>query len=283
MPFLQLETRREADEVGAATADDERAAQTVRIDSYGLCLGFSSNDAAVLERMLALLAPGWRPSQAAAVARAYALFVRSRDDGPGRRLYADSQLLAADDDLEYLLDRLETDLQIFLGDFAPERVFVHAGVVGWQDQAIVIPGRTMSGKSTLVAAFLRAGASYFSDEFAVYDAQGRVHPYGRQLSLRQPAGRPRRTGPEGLGGLPAHEPLQRSAILLTRYRPGARWRPQTLSPGRAVLELMKHCLPARRRPAFVLAVLQQVLAAATVLRGCRGEADELVQELLAGL
>ena len=58
-----------------------------------------------------------------------------------------------------------------------ERVFVHAGVVGWKGHAIVIPGRSRSGKTTLVAELVKAGAEYYSDEFAVLDAEGRVHPF----------------------------------------------------------------------------------------------------------
>jgi hypothetical protein len=58
-------------------------------------------------------------------------------------------------------------------------IFVHAGVVAWRGQAIVIPGATQSGKTSLVAALVRAGAEYFSDEYAVFDARGRVHPLPR--------------------------------------------------------------------------------------------------------
>src|SRR5262249_57961124 len=50
--------------------------------------------------------------------------------------------------------------------------------------AIVVPGRSHTGKSTLVAELVRRGATYWSDEFAVLDDAGRVHPYRRPLVPR---------------------------------------------------------------------------------------------------
>jgi hypothetical protein len=42
---------------------------------------------------------------------------------------------------------------------------------------MVLPGKSFAGKTTLVAALVRAGAEYWSDEYAVLDANGDVHPY----------------------------------------------------------------------------------------------------------
>ena len=62
---------------------------------------------------------------------------------------------------------------------------MHAGVVGWNGRALLLPGRTLSGKTTLVAELLRAGATYYSDELAVLDARGRVHPFPKPLAIRE--------------------------------------------------------------------------------------------------
>jgi hypothetical protein len=51
-------------------------------------------------------------------------------------------------------------------------------------RAVILPGRSMSGKTSLVAALVKAGATYFSDEYAVLDKLGMVHPYIKTLSLR---------------------------------------------------------------------------------------------------
>ena len=77
--------------------------------------------------------------------------------------------------LDLILDTLESDLQLHVAEQARRRLFVHAGVVGWKGRAIVIPGRSFTGKTTLVAELVRAGASYYSDEYALIDSRGKIH------------------------------------------------------------------------------------------------------------
>lgn len=50
------------------------------------------------------------------------------------------------------LDTLERNLQLYLGNTTREAVFVHAGVVGWHGGALVLPDRSLTGKSTLTRA-----------------------------------------------------------------------------------------------------------------------------------
>ena len=44
-----------------------------------------------------------------------------------------------------------------VGEESRDFVFLHAGVVGWKGKAIVLPGDSYKGKSTLVAELVRAG------------------------------------------------------------------------------------------------------------------------------
>lgn len=81
-------------------------------------------------------------------------------------LYADSKKLTESLDVETMFELFESSLKLFVAEMAPERVFVHAGVIGWHGKAILIPGRSYSGKITLVSELVRAGASYYSDEYA---------------------------------------------------------------------------------------------------------------------
>ena len=101
----------------------------------------------------------------------------------------DAALLDGTARRESLFDPLESHLQLYVAEWARRRIFVHAGVVGWRGRAILVPGRSFSGKTALIAAFVRAGATYYSDEYAVLDAKGRVHPYPRRLSIRSEGGR----------------------------------------------------------------------------------------------
>src|SRR5260370_23490113 len=224
---------------------------------YGVRVGLRANGPQVLELLVDHVPPGWQLSASPRVDRLYSLIVGGPNIQPGVRrfhlLYAGPERLARTHVLTEALDRFESDLQLYTAEMAPDRLFVHAGVVGWQGRAILLPGRSHSGKSTLVAALLRAGATYYSDEYAVLDARGRVHPFAKPLSLRQSEGEPpRRLPAEALGGRTGVDPLPVGLVAVTEYRPGKRWRPRPLSSGRAVLALLAHTVPPRRRPATAM-------------------------------
>lgn len=63
-------------------------------------------------------------------------------------------------------------------------VLVHAAVAAIGDRAVVLPGRSGAGKTTLVAALALAGWTYLSDEVAALGPGGAiVRPYPRPLAL----------------------------------------------------------------------------------------------------
>jgi hypothetical protein len=145
----------------------------------------------------------------------------------------------------------------------------------------VIPGRSHSGKSRLVAALVRAGATYYSDEYAVLDAKGRVHPYPKPLSIRQEGDAPSQlVTVEELGGRTGTAPLPVGLVLATTYRAGVKWRPRLLSPGAGMLALLENTVSAQRRPKSVLRTLRAVTQRAAVLNGARGEADDAAGRML---
>jgi hypothetical protein len=153
--------------------------------------------------------------------------------------------------------------------------------VGWRGRAILLPGASRSGKSTLVAALLRAGARYYSDEYAVLGPDGLVYPFARPLSIRSADGTTsQRCGPEEFGARTASKPLPIGLSAITKYLPGTRWRPRSLSTGQAVLALLEDTLSAQLDPEGTLRVLHKTLAPALVVKGPRGEADETAEQLL---
>src|SRR5438105_11686695 len=215
------------------------------LKSYGWRIGIRVNDRNALGRLPAHLPPHWEPSEPPFVDYLFSLWIGGQATRANVRnyhlLYSGLLKTARTLNLDAVFDVLESELQLFVAEWARDRVFVHAGVVGWDGQAIVIPGRSLSGKSTLVAALLRAGATYYSDEYAVLDDRGHVHPYSRLLSLRQPAGeRPKRCSAADLGSRPGIEPLPVGLVAVTKYQSGARWRPRPLTPGKAMLELLNN-------------------------------------------
>jgi len=255
------------------------------IQAYGLRIGVRVSKAEALDDVLAVLPPGWEPSCTPIVDRLYSLRMGGPTHGNRVRnyhiLFMGLQKLARTHDLGEALDALESDLQIHVAEFAHNRIFVHAGVVGWRGQAILLPGPTCAGKTSLVTALLRAGATYYSDEYAVLDGRGLVHPYARRLSLRQPGGeRNHRCGPEEFGSHSGEKPLPVGLIALTSFGAGAVWQPKTLSPGKAAMELLLNTIPAQTDPEAVLSTLRRVVAFAPTIRSPRGEADDIVEDLL---
>lgn len=159
-------------------------------------------------------------------------------------------------------------------------VFVHAGAVVWKGRAILLPGRSLCGKSSLVASLLAAGAGYLSDEFAVIDAEGTVHPYARPLSLRTAGGLVDRVPAGALGGSVAG-PAPAGLVAFLRFRRGARFEVAPVSPGESLLGLLTHTLEVRRRLGTAPDFLKPVATASLAIRGVRGEAAEAAHHLLS--
>lgn len=257
--------------------------------AQGRHIGLRTDKPGLLEEMCRVLPPGWKPTEREFVERLYSLRVagygmEGKERGPRKthQLYVNAARVQRSTDIQGLVDTLEDDAQLYVAEMARRRIFVHAGVVGWKGRAIVLPGRSYTGKSTLVAELLRLGATYYSDEYAVLDAKGRVHPFLRPLSIRARKGNgpPHRLLPEDFGATRGDGPLPVGLVALTRFQKGAAWRPRTSSPGKGVLGLLAHAVAARRRPKAALATLSKVVSTAAVLKGSRGEARAMAQALL---
>jgi len=182
------------------------------------------------------------------------------------------------------LGMLDAHIRLVIAANAPDRIFVHAGVVAHEGKALVIPGGSFSGKTTLVRALVEQGASYYSDEYAVLDDEGQVHPYPRRLAIREPQSRDtQERHVREFGGIAAVDRAVVAAVAVTRYRPGAEWRPQRRSSGHGVLALLTNTVPARERPQESLRAVSRATTGAMVLDGDRGEADLVAESLLAAL
>jgi hypothetical protein len=253
--------------------------------SYGLRIGIRSNDAAVLKLVGDRLPVGWNPLGSPLVDNLYSIMAPRATGGSNIRrfnlLYKGIERLARTMDLDELLFELEIDLHSYVATATKRRMFLHAGVVGWRGRAIVLPGKNFSGKTSLVTAFLRAGATYYSDEFAVLDSRGRVHPYPWALHIREEGiARPREYPVETLGWQAGTKPLPIGLVVLSEYRHGAKWRPRPLSKGQAALAMLGSVMSTRHRPEAMLPLLGKMVSGAMVLKGVRGEADEVVDSVL---
>ena len=252
--------------------------------AYGVRFGIRVNDGAILPDLIARLPPGAKPSAVRGVDHLYSLTGFShRSNGRLRRFnlgYWNLVQFARTRTFEDFLEQFESHVQLTVAEFAPRRVFVHAGVVALNGRAIVVPGSSFSGKSTLVAELLRAGATYYSDEYAVIDERGRVHPYPRELRIRSADSPwPKRVNATEFGSQIGLKPLAVGMVVSTRFKEGARFRPRELTRGKAVLELLANTVSARSQPEMALTYLTRTVSSGTAFKGARGEASEIIEWL----
>jgi hypothetical protein len=194
------------------------------------------------------------------------------------------EALASTPDAREAVERLASDIEYRAALHARARLFVHAAVVAWGGRAVLVPGRSFSGKSALAAALLRAGATYLSDEWAVLDEQGLASPFPRALRLRDPLGAALDAIPADRFGAPvATRPVPVALIVWTTYLPDARWDPTVMSAGETALALLDNAPAARRAPAFALPVIARTVRDAVGLRGPRGDADATAEAILRAL
>lgn len=255
----------------------------------GRHIGFRVDRRGVLDRdVVPLLPPGWQPTERAVVERVYSLRMAGYEEagrpvGPRKthNLFVNAARVARSRDLRELLDDLDGDLRLYVAATARRRIFLHAGVVGWKKKAIVIPGVSHTGKSTLVAELLRLGATYYSDEYAPLDERGRVHPFPTPLSIRTRKGeRPTRTPAEEMEAAVGSHSIPVALVVVTQFKKGVRWRPHRVAPGRGVLALLANTVPARHRPKASLETLRKVALGAQIISGSRGEARRMATDLI---
>jgi hypothetical protein len=162
--------------------------------------------------------------------------------------------------------------------------FLHAGVVGWRGRAILVPGRSLSGKTTLVREMLRLGATYYSDEFAVVDNCGLVHPFARPLGIREDSSYAQaKYTAEMLGATSGVKPLPMGMAVICKFETGAPWHPTPLSQGQGTLELLANSVAVRSQPHQTLRRLQKLARQAVFVRGTRGEAREAAASILESI
>jgi hypothetical protein len=254
------------------------ASNTIAFDAYGVAIKIDVSDPSLLVDVRAVLPPGARETKDTEDTECGTRFVLTADGD----VHQDGKPLATRQDRRVQMVVLDAGIRSHVAMTSPDHVFVHAGAVAIDGRALLLPGISFAGKTTLVAALVRAGATYYSDEYAVLDHDGRVHPYPKPLSLR--LGRDARqteTAVGELGGAAGSGPASVAAVVLTSYRPGGRWDPVRRSSAEGALLLLSHTVPARKRPAESLARVQRAAAGAVVLEGERGPAEAIVGDLLA--
>lgn len=257
-----------------------------KFESYGVKIGVKSNNERFLKKIenhLENILPSAYVIDDTLEAE-HDFLINVKRDGISRfyELYKDGERLTGGDSEENFFNFSTSKLRLTIAEYAASRVFIHAGVVGWKGRGIVIPGKSFQGKTTLVAELIKHGALYYSDEYAVLDREGLVYPFPKTLSMRGIAGKYKQVefSHESFGGKVGVEPLGVGMVLLTEYEAGAEWRPEIISAGNGIMDLLAHTIPIRYKPQFSLQVLNKMANRAIIAKSKRGEAKEFVEMLL---
>jgi hypothetical protein len=106
-------------------------------------------------------------------------------------LSADGETLWQSQDSRDFPPALEIHLyRLATGQMAPRLLSLHASAVSIHGRVCIFAGVSGAGKSSLCSAALLNGAGYLTDEFALLDSEGMVHPFPRPLqwdSIDHPA------------------------------------------------------------------------------------------------
>jgi len=169
---------------------------------------------------------------------------------------------------------------------------VHAGVVSGPEGLLAIPGESGLGKTTLVAALVRAGFGYVSDEaLAVDRATGQVSAFARPLALRGdvwtllgdgigPAPSPdseQLVAPSLLGRVDTDDARVRDIVLARRD--GGPLRVETAARGDAVRALLAHAFNHYRAPEASFRAVVALVRDARVWRATYADAPDLAAGL----
>ncbi len=244
-----------------------------RVSVLGVHLAVASDSAAAAEALDRYVMP-WLPRAAIGEEAADRLVEVRRADSEGFDILVDGVVIGAAPSPLAAIPRVQRALDDAVVRCQTDVAVVHGGVVAHEGRAILLPGPTGAGKSTIVAELVRRGAPYFSDEYALIDADGLVHPYPRPLLLRDGSrGDQARLATE-LGGTVAREPIPAGLIVGVRHAQGAVPNLRAISQAEGVLLLLRNTPQALVDQPFILMPLERAVRGAACYVGLRGEARE---------
>ncbi|TXG83407.1 MAG: hypothetical protein E6R14_06035 [Thermomicrobiales bacterium] len=251
--------------------------QTLAVEAYGRTIVIDLDDDSF---SLPYLPVTWRP--AASTTAADRRYTVTRTPNGRWSTVTDDEPPFTLSTADSVSEHIEGDLHHWIAANTLGYLFVHAGCVGWRNRAILIPGRSYAGKTTLTEALLRHGATYYSDDYAVIDPTGAIHPFPRRLRVRpQHPGRSERVDPAQSNWPIGHEPIRAGVVAELSYDADAGWEITHVTGGTGALSLLDNTVAARERPIDSLTLMSRAVAGAIAIRGTRDDADATAQRLIA--
>jgi|SRR5271166_2951990 len=149
----------------------------------------------------------------------------------------------------------------FFIEACTEFLWLHAGAAARGGLAVLFPGPSMRGKSTIVSRLLSLGWTYLGDEMIALSIEnGKVYPFPQAPTLRTPIGgselSEKLSIPKTLSVVDpdriARKPMTVGAIVFPAFRPSARGILVNYGPSAAALELALSCRSHFKNQRFVV-------------------------------
>ncbi len=241
---------------------------TLGVSCLGSAVAVGVPNRVCLEQLIPLLPPGWKQIGI------------ERTSGEPVRWQSPMRPETPDESIAHYL---ASQLEYAIAERSETFVFLHAGVVVVGEEAIILPGESHAGKSTLVAALVKQGAAYYSDEYAVISSEGRVFPFPRQIAMRNDLYYP--VGRTDLSHALPEESIVASGcgaamIVFAKYIPDSVCQLEPLDRTSALIELCQNTVGFRTRPDMSFAYLDRLLDCPRIFKGQRGDADEAASLIL---
>jgi hypothetical protein len=231
---------------------------------------------AVLDRYLF----PWLPRAAAEPEDADAVF-RVIAGEEGFQVRDGDRAVAHSSTLETLIPLLQSLLDEGMVQRFTGVVAVHAGAVAIDGSAVLLPGPSHAGKSTLVAELVRRGCVYFSDEYALIDDLGLAHPYPRAMMLRNGQAEAHPVLASEWNVTVGRGPAPVRLVLALEHAPGSSWSIRRVPQSEMLLMLLKNTPHSISESSNLAPALLRASGAAACFAGTRGEAADAAGRILA--
>lgn len=257
-----------------------------KIECFGVKIGVRSNNLSMFSRvknnLSEILPIPWNENPDFDVEH-WITILKGEINPKELTIYKDAEQVGINNSADIIYDLLVSKIRATVAEYANEFVFLHAGVVSWKGRAIILPGKSHSGKTTLVTELVKRNCLYLSDEFAVIDKNGLIHPFPKKLSVRGIIDEHRQVdiAVEEFGGVPAVKPVPVGFLLVSEYQ--AKIKKPSIkinSSGKGIMASVANSISVRQNPKFVLEVLGVITNQAIVLETRRGEAEDFAEYFL---
>src|SRR5882757_6563101 len=126
----------------------------INFEAYGVSVGVTVNDERAIDKIKEILPVRSRLlAEDAPTAHNFTL-VWGEDSAKEDVLYQESEEISRRVDAQRLVAVLDTYMRMTIGECAPHHIFLHAGVVSWNGEALIFPAKSYSGKTSLVAELI---------------------------------------------------------------------------------------------------------------------------------